>query len=159
MAESPYSETIIAAIKTALEGITVQSGDNRTVSYVGRYDLVNSEEGERPAIVLRWLGEKKTLSGEDYNVSMSLEVQAKLDYDLYTEDSLDEQLNKLGFDVEVAIANVDYSALACTSPDLLTEPLSEIDPDDPVFGVNVRIDFAYAVSNTSLHDPEGPGAV
>ena len=159
MANNPYSETIIDAVKTAIEGITIQSGDNRTVAFVNRFDLTSNAEGKRPSVNIRWRGETKDLSGSDYNVSMSLEILAKLDYDPYSEESLDEQQNKLAFDIEQAIAGIDYSLLACTSPNFASEPLSEIDAEDPVMGVVLNVIFNYAIDVTNLYDPEGPGVV
>jgi hypothetical protein len=158
MANSPVSETIIDAVIAAIDAVTVQAGYNNTLGYVGRFSRFYRDDGDRPSVTVRWVGD--TLS--DYSgkterlASTRLEIIALLKRNPNSPETTDQQSNILGFDVMTALTNIDYSSVVYDLGDLSSTPLIDYEDDEPADGVRVDATFTYWVDETDIHTLTGP---
>lgn len=151
MAE-PFRETIISALKTALEAVAVQAGDNTTVAFVGRYDNdYSSVDGKRPAVLLRWLGGTYSDASESERSATSrVEAVCLAKVNPHSEDAADRQVSLFAHDIEAAIAAMDFGSVGYTLRAIDTLPLIEEDSSEPVDGVRVSCLFGYSVDYAEL---------
>lgn len=161
MAESPYSETVIAGVIAALKGISEQSGDNYTIEdrNVLRYDRNATIDAARPVVCLRRVSETKSrLGNTEFHVVLLLQLTAKVSCDQRSGDSTDEQVNKLAFDIEQAIANIDYGTVdyelaSMHSTTFMEDSTAAEEPQD---GAIIDVSFEYRVDHEALQTSTGP---
>jgi hypothetical protein len=148
----PVVETIIEDLLEAFDGITVQAGYNYTVKHVARFDRYTGEESERPAVLVRYLGETLgRASVTERSVSAAIEILGKLEYNPHSGTETDRQAAIFGFDIASAITHIDYATKSYDVSDLSITPLIEESPDEPIDGVRLLLTFNYLVDAEDIH--------
>ncbi len=151
---TPVSETIIADIITALEGVTIPAGYNNTLAWVGRFNNRDPDKGPQ---ALRPYAEVKYGGSTDgppkqYAISETARVlvKAAIKYDPHDDDGPDVQANRLGFDIRAAILGMGLAAKGYFLDGMQSDPFSELDEENPEDGVLVAVDFHWAANATEL---------
>lgn len=162
-ATAPYSETVIAAVMTAMEGISLQSDDNTTVRRVRRYDPYRDWDKDsttdRPLIEVEHAGEEKEEEGagpSEWLVVLNLRLWCLLDRDLTPGGSLDERLNLFGHDVEQALQPI-AEAQNVQLVNMERTPLQVLQPNEPTHpGFQLSARFSYTVDRLDLSQHVSP---
>lgn len=144
-----HSETIIAAIMEALEGISEEDGYRTTPKIVQRYSRTVLEKTERPCLTLMRSSEGKVPRGtgeqDSVNCDLSLEIEGIIaPIEDESEVPADRAMADLQDDVEKALfTEVDWEELqVLEEPRLFTSWFG--DPENPEDGFTMSVAIRYA---------------
>jgi len=151
-----YEQTIIAAVITAIDAISVQGGDNVTIRSVKEYDRFTADDGERPSVSVEWLGESSTQSGTELNTELRLRLDARLDYQQFSGIETSRQNRLMKHDIVKALTNIDYAVNDAFLRSIASTPSHEEDPEEPAEGVAFLVVFAYATDFKSPQTATAP---
>ena len=154
---TPVSETIIADVTAAIEGVTVQAGYHHTLRWVGRFNRHVAERPEvgpgdlRPCVLLKYVGDTGGEPGQ-YRIRGTARIiaQALIDYDDDAIGGPDVQLNTLGVDLVRAVTEMGLDEKEYFFSGWDTTSLHDIDSEEPEDGVLVTLDFRYVVNAESI---------
>jgi hypothetical protein len=149
-----YANTIIEAVKTALEAITPASGDNTASNVVLRRERRSKlkHEGKRAGHIVGWTRNYKTFDGggnSELLVSLTIQIDSYLQYSDDIGYSKDEQEDDMAMDVQLALAGIE-SSVNCTFESVVSTPFSEEDEDDPVSGIMTVLTVSYLVERSDF---------
>lgn len=149
-----YHESIISAIKTALEGITVASGYSQDVQDVQRYDRRELSSSARPCIHILKPEERKQLVGDGWDVTLTVALDCYLYQDPASLLTTDELLSALQWDVETALFGVDWATLCA---DWVGEGVSSFAIEDPTGspddGLMFDLTITYRLAERDMTTP------
>jgi hypothetical protein len=151
-----HSEVIIAAIMTALEGISEASGYRTTPQIVQRYSRTALEKKERPCLTVMRSSEGKAPRGtgeaDTVNCDLTLEIEgicAPIDDE--SELPADRAMADLQDDVEKALfTEVDWEDLqVLEEPRLFTTWFGDPENPEDGFTMSVTIRYAHEIGDSS----------
>ena len=159
MASKAAEDTILADLKTALEAVSVQAGDNATLLSVTRFDKFTGSNGDLASARIKWTGIQRSVVGaglDSVGSGFQVDVDIRLDYVADSPDTSGAQLLRLVHDSEQAILGIDYAAKDYAIPSVVVTPFDEEDSEDPVIGARISLTYGHEVNRTALETFTAP---
>lgn len=146
---TPHTETILLALKAALEGIKLSAGYHNETGPVQRFS--NGQKlVDKPTILIGGSREHLELLGAGYNATFELEVQAHFYHPENSVMSLDERSNLWRHDVHRAIAKMDWQTLQVDAVTLETVPFQIEDQTSLHDGNVTQLTITYRLEDSEL---------
>jgi len=153
---TPYADTVIEAIVTALEAVDGTGEYNTATNLVLRRDRKSKVkyDGKRARhyIYCALVDQNYSLGANDEVFeAVTINIDSHLNYSDAAGYSVDEQELLLGHDVRFAVASL-RSSLNCTFERLTAQSFREVDPEDPVPGVTTSLTISYLLRSSDFEN-------